>query len=121
MGTFILAFFIFQPFLYALVLAVVFAIVLQPIYQKIVRLTNGRQEISALMTVIFVIVFIFTPLIFLGVQIFQEAQQAYASLAGNGGIKTILNVLMVYWVIFKIIFQWHKISLQQLINILMMG
>lgn len=92
MGTFILAFFIFQPFLYALVLAVVFAIVLQPIYQKIVRLTNGRQEISALMTVIFVIVFIFTPLIFLGVQIFQEAQQAYASLAGNGGIKTILNV-----------------------------
>ena len=66
-GIFVLAFFIFKPFLYALVLAMIFATVLQPVYQKIVRFTRGRQELSALATIFIVVVFIFIPLIFLGI------------------------------------------------------
>src|SRR3989344_8845988 len=91
-GTSILAFFIFKPFLYALALAMVFAIVLQPIYQKILGITYGRQGLSALATILIVIAFIFTPLILLGVQIFQEAQQLYFSLVENGGEKAVPNI-----------------------------
>ena len=91
-GTFVLAFFIFRPFLYALALAMVFAVILQPIYQKIVAMTYGRQGLSALATILIVIAFIFTPLIFLGVQIFQEAQRLYFSLVENGGKNAVLNI-----------------------------
>ena len=81
-GIFVLAFFIFKPFLYALILAMVFATVLQPVYQKIVGFTRGRQGLAALATILIVVAFIFTPFIFLGVQIFQEARQLYSSLNG---------------------------------------
>lgn len=93
-GIFIIAFFIFKPFLYSLVLALVFATVFQPVYQKIVGVTRGRQGLSALVTILILVAFIFTPLIFLGIQIFQEAQQLYSSLidgAGKNNILTIFN------------------------------
>lgn len=91
-GIFILAFFIFKPFLYALALAMVFATVLQPVYQKIVGFTRGRQGLAALATILIVIIFIFTPLIFLGIQIFQEAQQLYFSLTGSDGKDAVFNI-----------------------------
>ena len=65
-GTFVLVFFIFRPFLYALALAVVFATVFQPIYQKIAGFVRGRQGLAAIGTILIVVVFIFIPLIFLG-------------------------------------------------------
>ncbi len=91
-GTFVLAFFIFRPFLYALVLATVFAVVFQPIYQKIVGLVRGRQGLAALATILIVVVFVFTPLIFLGIQIFQEAKQLYFSLTDGDGKDAIFNI-----------------------------
>lgn len=90
-GIFVLAFFIFKPFLYALALAMVFATVLQPVYQKIVGFARGRQGLAALTTILIVIIFIFTPLVFLGIQIFQEAQQLYSSLTEGGGKNAIFN------------------------------
>ncbi len=93
-GTFVLAFFIFRPFLYALILATVFATMFQPVYQKIVGFVRGQQELAAFVTILIVIVFIFTPLIFLGIQIFQEAQQLYFSFTdtGSGGKDAVLNI-----------------------------
>ena len=90
-GIFVLAFFIFKPFLYALILAMVFAIILQPVYQKIVGFARGRQGLSALATILIVVTFIFTPLIFLGVQIFQEAQQLHSSLTFNSLLTSFKN------------------------------
>lgn len=90
-GTFVLAFFIFRPFLYALILATVFAVVFQPIYQRIVNYIRGRQGLAALATILIVIIFIFTPLIFLGIQIFQEAQQLYSVITEGDGKDTVLN------------------------------
>ncbi len=91
-GTFVLVFFIFKPFLYALALAMVFASALQPVYQKIVRFARGRQGLAALATILIVVAFIFTPLYFLGVQIYQEAQQLYSSLTEGGGKNAVLNI-----------------------------
>lgn len=91
--TFILAFFIFHPFIYALILAIVFAVIFQPIYQKIVNLFHGQQGLSAFTTILIVIIFIFIPIIFLGIQIFQEAEQLYFSITNNGGRYDFLNIL----------------------------
>lgn len=105
-GVLILAFFIFRPFLYALILAAVFAVVFQPVYQKIVSVFRRQQApleaetltgqgLAALATILIVVIFIFTPLIFLGIQIFQEAQQLFFSLTNteNGGRDAVFSIL----------------------------
>lgn len=92
-GIMVLAFFIFRPFLYALILATVFAVVFQPIHRKIVALVRGRQGLAALITLLIVVVFIFTPLIFLTIQIFQEVQQLYFFLTASSGQDAVLNLL----------------------------
>lgn len=92
-GISVLAFFIFRPFLYALALAAVFSVVFQPVYQRMVRYVRGRQGLAALATILIVIILIFTPLVFLGIQIFQEAQQLYSSLIESGGKDAVLTIL----------------------------
>ncbi|MDO8504890.1 MAG: AI-2E family transporter [Candidatus Liptonbacteria bacterium] len=92
-GTFVLAFFIFRPFLYAFILAAVFAVVFQPIYQKILNLIHGRQGLAALLTILIVVIFIFVPVAFLGIQIFKEAEQLYFSLMGGGGKDAVFSTL----------------------------
>lgn len=58
-------FYIFQPFLIAILLAAVFAIVFQRPYNFFVRITNGRHKISAMLTSVFGVI-IFMSL-FLGI------------------------------------------------------
>lgn len=91
-GTFVLAFFIFRPFLYALALAAVSAVVFQPLYQKIIGYARGRRGLAALVTILIIIIFIFAPLIFLGTQIFQEARQLYAVLAENNNKDAVFDI-----------------------------
>ncbi|HRZ30510.1 MAG TPA: AI-2E family transporter [Candidatus Paceibacterota bacterium] len=81
--TAILAFFILRPFLLALVLAVVFAIVCQPLYLFILKKFRGRVGLASLATILLLLVFIFVPLFFLGWQILEEGQLFYAFLSDN--------------------------------------
>ena len=83
-GIFILAFFIFKPFLYALILAIVFATVFEPLHKKILAMTRERKGLSALLATVAVLVVVIAPLTFLGIQIFQEATGLYSSLVSNG-------------------------------------
>lgn len=93
----ILAFFVFKPFLYALILAIVFATILNPIYQWITSAFNGHTGLSAVITLLLVIIFIFVPTILLSIQIFQETQQLYSFITIGDGrdmiIGTVNNVL----------------------------
>ncbi len=91
-GICVLTFFIFRPFLYALVLAAIFAVAFQSIYQKIIILVRGWKGLAAFITILIAVIFIFTPLIFLGIQIFQEAQQLYLFLIDGSGKDTVLNI-----------------------------
>lgn len=91
-GTFVLVFFIFRPFLYALLLAAVSAAVFQPLYQKIIGYARGRRGLAALATILIIIIFIFAPLIFLGTQIFQEARQLYAVLTENNNTDAVFDI-----------------------------
>ncbi|MEK9184905.1 MAG: AI-2E family transporter [Patescibacteria group bacterium] len=82
---FVLAFFIFKPFIYALILAIVFATVFGPLHKKILATTRERRGLAAILTTLAVLVVVIVPLTFLGIQIFQEATGLYSSLTLNGG------------------------------------
>ena len=90
-GVFILAFFIFKPFLYALILAMVFATVFEPVHKRVLALTRENKGLAALLATISVLIIVVTPLAFLGTQIFQEATGLYASLIENGGITNLFT------------------------------
>ncbi len=92
-GVFILSFFIFQPFLTALSLAAVFALVLQPLYQRILRRAPSSPGISALITILICIVCLFIPLGFIAVEVLGEAQRLYASLSDGSGTTSLSTVV----------------------------
>lgn len=94
--TAILVFFIFQPFLYVLILAIVFAVVFQPLNKKILSYTNNRQSLSAFLTILVVVILIFIPLAFIGAQIFKESLQLYSSLSNGNGKDSIVHVLNIF-------------------------
>lgn len=84
-GIFVLAFFIFKPFLYALILAMVFATVFEPVHKRILIITRERRSLAALLTTVSVLIVVVAPITFLSVQIYQEAAGLYSSLTSNGG------------------------------------
>lgn len=88
----VLAFFVFRPFLFSLVLAIIFAVVFQPFYQRILKILGQRQALAALISTATIIIFILTPLTFLGVQILRESQQLYFFLTENSSKDVIFNI-----------------------------
>ncbi len=93
LGVFVLAFFIFKPFLYAITLAIVFATVFEPLHKKIRAMTRGGGGLAALLTTLSILIIVIVPLTFLGIQIFQEATELYSSLAQNGDATNISRVV----------------------------
>ena len=81
-GVLLLTFFIFKPYLAATFLAVVFALLFDPVYEFLLRRFHfrSRESVAALITVVLMILTILIPLIFFGSLIFQEAA---ALIAGN--------------------------------------
>ena len=79
------AFFIFRPFLIALVLAAVFATVLHPFYRGVLRRMNGSPGLAAFVTILVLVVCILGPLTFITVQIAGDAQHLYVSLSEGSG------------------------------------
>lgn len=80
-----ITFFIFEPFLYALILAVIFATVFGPTHKRVLAFMRGSRGLASIVTTIFVLVIIVVPITFLSTQIFQEATSLYSSLVLNGG------------------------------------
>ena len=84
-GVFVLVFFVFKPFLYALILAMVFTTVFAPIHKKLLAFTRENKGLSALMSTIAVLIVVIVPIALIGAQVFQEATQLYVYLVQNGG------------------------------------
>lgn len=80
-GALVLTFYIFKPFLTPLLLAAVFAVVLQPVYQRVLRLMPRYPSLASLATVFVAIVCTLVPLSFIGTQIGREAAGLYVSIA----------------------------------------
>lgn len=88
----IFAFLILYPFFYIIILSLVCAIIFWPIRKKINALLGNRQGLAALFTTIMIITIILCPLIFLGIQIFQEAQYFYSFLTKDGAKDAVSNM-----------------------------
>ena len=82
-AAFLLALAVFLPFLSEILLAAIGAVVLHPIYARILQWVRHKESIAALFVLILVFVCILTPLTFLGLNIFHEAQGLYSHLQGN--------------------------------------
>jgi predicted PurR-regulated permease PerM len=79
----IFIFFIIRPFLIPLVMAGIFALLFQPIFLRLARLTKGRQSISAFLVTILSVFIVILPIIFLGSMILKEATGLYKDLTSN--------------------------------------
>lgn len=88
-----LTFFIFAPFLAPLVLALVFAVVLHPLYIRIGRRFGGRGSLASLAVVAITMLALLIPLAFLGAQLFSEAQNVYGKLA-SGEIQALARAFI---------------------------
>lgn len=84
-GAGVLAFFILKPFILALILALIFATVFGPLHERTLALARGRNALAALLSTLCVLLVIIVPLSFVGIQVFRESTQLYASLASGGG------------------------------------
>jgi predicted PurR-regulated permease PerM len=84
LGAAALVFSIFQPFLTALIMAAVFAVVLNPVYHYLRRFMPRYPSVAALLTVFMTFVVVLVPLAGIGTQIGLEATALYQSLTeGN--------------------------------------
>ena len=83
--SFALTFFVFRPFLVILVLAAVFAVVLQPLYKLILHRISDSPGLAAFATMTISVVCILVPLTFVTVQIVSDAEHLYSSLSDGGG------------------------------------
>ncbi len=92
-GIFVLTFFIFKPFLYALISAIVFATVFDPIHKGTLTITREKKGLAALIATISVLITIIVPLAFLGMQILQEATGLYSFLTQNGSATDLKKFL----------------------------
>ena len=79
----IMAFMVYRPFLNVIVIALVLAILLYPIYERLLRLFHGWSRTTATIVIVLALLFIITPLTFLSVQIFNQSRDVYISLQSN--------------------------------------
>ncbi len=83
---FALSLLIFWPFLVVLVLAAMISVILSPLDQRI-RSVVKSSNLSALITILLLIVLIVVPLSFIGNQLINEAQGLYARLSSGSVVS----------------------------------
>ena len=89
-GAFCLAFFVAQPYLNALLVASVAAIIFDPLYQSIRKILRGKASLVSLLTILVITILILGPISLIGSQVFFESRTLYLQLEGQGGGNTIL-------------------------------
>lgn len=75
--------YIFSPYLSVLLVAGGFAIVFRPLHERILTYFPDWPGIASLLTILVIFFVIFTPLTFLGIQVFTEARELYGRLAAQ--------------------------------------
>src|SRR3989338_1642922 len=76
---------IFSPFFIPLSMAAVLAVLCRPFYERVVRLTGGREGLLAFLTVVATVFFLLVPLALVGTMVFREARVFSAHISRDGG------------------------------------
>jgi len=92
-GAILVVFLIFRPFFYSILIAMIFAVVFNPVHQKVLGYTRQRRGVAAVITTVIIVISILVPVSLLGTQIFNEARLLYASITEGGGKDNILNAV----------------------------
>ncbi len=82
----VLMFFLFLPFLNVVALAVILAIVLNPIYKYLLSRFKGKRGWTALVVVLLFIILILIPTILLSLKLMSEAGDLYKKLTDTGEV-----------------------------------
>jgi predicted PurR-regulated permease PerM len=77
-------FFIFQPFLVAIVVAAILAVLFQRTYNYLLSITGQSKSISSLITSLMILLLLIIPVTFVSVLVGKEIIAAFQSVAGNG-------------------------------------
>lgn len=84
--------FMFLPFLEVILLSSIFAVVLNPYYERMVRHLRGRRGVAAFI-MIFVFAFVITiPSVFLTTQVLNESKNLYGQLTNTSEISYIQKI-----------------------------
>ncbi len=90
----IIVFFIALPYLPALIFAIALAVIFQPLYARLQKISLGQRRLAAWLTLLIVAVVVLLPLSLIGFQIVKEAGSAYGQLSGgSGGLQGTLDRL----------------------------
>ena len=82
-GIIVLSFFIFLPYIGALVIALTLTIIFRPAYKKLLKILRNKNTLAALLTILVIVILVLIPIVFFSSQIFQEARELYISFANN--------------------------------------
>lgn len=94
LGAAALALAVFSPFLKPLVLAAVFAVVLQGLYKRIAKALGNWPSTAALLTVVFAVFLVLLPLSLVGTLVANQAHDLYVSLEEGGGRSAVSQILL---------------------------
>ncbi len=92
LGTLLFTFLIFKPFWVVLVLGVSFSIVLHPIYEWM-RKNKLPDWLASLLTLIFFILVLVGPILFMGTLVFNQSQNIYQNIVTSHNTTPFLNSL----------------------------
>jgi predicted PurR-regulated permease PerM len=76
---------LFYPFIGLLVLAVTFAVIFYPLYQKTLWLVNGQESVASFITTTMLVIMVIVPLVTFGFLIFLETRSLYILIGANSG------------------------------------
>lgn len=84
LGSAVLAFFVFRPFIATVALAAIFAVLLHPVQMRIGARLPRRPGVSAFLTLLIGLVFLLIPLSLVGALVVEQSGRAFGSLITNG-------------------------------------
>lgn len=82
----VVTYWIFKPFLIALSLAAVFAVILRPVYRRILRMMPKWRGSAAILALLVGVICILVPLSFIGFELFSQTKSVYSSVSGPGAL-----------------------------------
>ncbi len=74
---------VFEPYLYAIIIAAIFAVVFDPLHKRVKRSMPKHQALAALTTLSIVFVIVLVPLILYGIQLSDEVKNFYGYAFGE--------------------------------------
>jgi predicted PurR-regulated permease PerM len=74
---------IFWPFFNVLVLSAVFAVLMHPVYKRLLWFFKGYEHVAATVTLLLTCFIIIGPLVVIGMQIFNESRDLYSQMRGS--------------------------------------